>query len=95
MPEIGPLSCEHSAKRKINKMAILFLLSLESIITIITSRALFLLKGVSGEMNWGSRVYSIDRQWYGIVALDTLCVNNHAAILNAMYFHFRQLHVKK
>ena len=39
------------------------------------------LKGVSDEMNWGSKVYSNDRHWYGTVALDTLMVHNKAAIL--------------
>ena len=28
------------------------------------------LKGVSGQTNWGSKVGSIDRYWYGTVALE-------------------------
>ena len=39
------------------------------------------LKGVSSEMNWGSKVYSNDRHWYGTVALEPLFVPYYAAIL--------------
>jgi len=51
--------------------------------------AIFKLKGMSGEKEGGSGVFTIDRYWYGTLALDIKKIRNFAVVFYSIHFRYR------